>query len=183
MRYLIIGVAAASLLMAGCSKKDDADGASGGTAASATNAAAASSPPVKRDPGKWKVDMKLVKLDVPGAPPQMKEGMEKMFSSMSGMEQCITAEQIAKEDIEKNLTNAAAQGSECTFDKKVIAGETIDIAGTCKQGTQTANLVIKGTSGKTAQDIQIISTGVGPDGKSPMTMELQMKATRTGDCA
>ena len=84
MRYLIIGVAAASLLMAGCSKKDDADGASGGTAASATNAAAASSPPVKRDPGKWKVDMKLVKLDVPGAPPQMKEGMENLIpTSMS----------------------------------------------------------------------------------------------------
>lgn len=164
MRFMVMGVAAAALLVTGCSKKDDA--------------------PVKRDPGKWKMDMTLVKLDIPGAPPEIKQGMEQMFSGMKGIEQCVTAEQIAKEDIEKSLSNAAAQGSECTFDKKVIAGETIDIAGTCKSANgQTANLAIKGTSGKTAQDITITSTGLGPDGKTPMTMEMRMQAKRTGDCA
>ncbi len=162
MRYVILGLAATALL-AGCAKKDEG--------------------PVKREPGNWKMDMTLVKLDIPGAPPQIKQGMEQMFSGMKGIEQCITADQIAKEDIEKNLSDAAARGSECTFDKKVIAGENIDIAGTCKQGAQTANLTIKGTSGKTAQDITITSTGIGPDGKTPMTMEMRMQATRTGDCA
>lgn len=182
MRYIIMGVAAAALLVSGCSKKEDADGVGGSQAVSA-GTASTSGPPVKRDPGKWKMQMELVKLDIPGAPAEIKAGMEKMFASMPSAEQCITAEQIASEDIEKNLSNAAARGSECTFDKKVIAGETIDIAGTCKQGPQTANLVIKGTSGKTAQDLTIISTGVGPDGKTPMTMEMRMQATRTGDCA
>lgn len=179
MRYMIMGVAAAGLLVAGCSKKDDAGGEGGGTAAST---AAASGPPVKREPGKWSMSMDLVKLDVPGAPAEMKQEMEKVFSSMQNVEQCITAEQVAQEDIEKSLSNAASGGGECSFDKKVIAGEAIDVAGTCKQGTQTANITIKGTSGKTAQDIQIVTTGTGPDGKSPMTMELRMKANRLGDC-
>ena len=73
LTFAALGVALAT---AGCSKTENA----GGT--------------VKREAGNWKTDVKLVKFEVPGMPPEMKDGMAKMMEGASGMDQCFTQEQV-----------------------------------------------------------------------------------------
>ncbi|MBA4308523.1 MAG: hypothetical protein C0429_17485, partial [Sphingopyxis sp.] len=70
----ILTIAAVGTLLAvtGCGKAENAGGA------------------VKREAGNWKTDVKLVKFEVPGMPPEMKDGMAKMMEGASGMDQCFT---------------------------------------------------------------------------------------------
>ena len=48
----------------------------------------------------------------------------------------------------------------CTFDKKSVAGGSLDIAGTCKDaGGKTAKIAATGTLGASAQDINMTVEG------------------------
>jgi hypothetical protein len=171
MKMNILAASAAILMLSAC----------GGGATDEGKKAADTSAPSKREPGNWKTDIKLVSLNVPGMNDQMKQGMTKMFDGMSGIETCLTPEQAEKEDIAKDMSKNASQGSECTFSKQDVGGGKIDVAGKCKtpQG-QELDLAMAGTMDAKKVDVTVTTKGEMPTGK--MEMVMQMTSNNTGAC-
>ena len=161
LTFAALGVALAT---AGCSKTENA----GGT--------------VKREAGNWKTDVKLVKFEVPGMPPEMKDGMAKMMEGASGMDQCFTQEQVDKEDIAAELAKGPGNGGECKWSKKNVDGGKIDVAGTCTANGQTVDMAMTGTMEAKKTDVTITTKGKMPTGQGEMEMVLQMTSTHTGPC-
>lgn len=161
LTFAALGVALAT---AGCSKTENA----GGT--------------VKREAGNWKTDVKLVKFEVPGMPPEMKDGMAKMMEGASGMDQCFTQEQVDKEDIAAELAKGPGNGGECKWSKKDVSGGKIDVAGTCTANGQTVDMAMAGTMEAKKTDVTITTKGKMPTGQGEMEMVLQMTSTHTGPC-
>lgn len=159
MTIAALGVA---LAVSGCGKSENA----GGT--------------VKREAGNWKTDIKLVKFEVPGMPPEMKDGMKQMMEGASGMDQCFTQEQVDKEDIAAELAKGPGNGGECTWSKKEVGGGKIDVAGTCKANGQTVDMAMSGTIEAKKNDVTITTKGKVPTGD--MEMVLQMTSVHTGPC-
>lgn len=160
MTIAALGVA---LAVSGCGKSENA----GGT--------------VKREAGNWKTDIKLVKFEVPGMPPEMKDGMKQMMEGASGMDQCFTQEQVDKEDIAAELAKGPGNGDECTWSKKEVGGGKIDVAGTCKANGQTVDMAMSGTIEAKKNDVTITTKGKIPTG-GDMEMVLQMTSVHTGPC-
>ena len=161
LTFAALGVALAT---AGCSKTENA----GGT--------------VKREAGNWKTDVKLVKFEVPGMPPEMKDGMAKMMEGASGMDQCFTQEQVDKEDIAAELAKeGSGNGGECKWSKKDVAGGKIDVAGTCTANGQTMDMAMAGTMEAKKSDVTITTKGKIPTG-GDMEMVVQVVSTHTGPC-
>lgn len=167
MKYLTITFALASLALNACSSKEEG--------------AASSDGPVKREAGSWKNDIKLVRFDLPGAPPEIKTMMEKMMAAAGGVEVCLTKEAAAKDDMAQSL--AKAQGSsDCTFSKSSIAGGKLDVSGTCKDRTgQTMTMAMTGSVGPKASDIVMDIKGKAPTG-GEMNMVMNVKSAWTGEC-
>ncbi len=168
MRTIAIGGLALGLALAGCG--------GGGTKEAAAG-------PLKREAGSWKTDVKLVKLEMPGMPPAMKDSMAKMMEGASGQEACLTPEQATKEDIANELSKGGnSNGATCEFSKKDVAGGKIDVAGTCKNaGGQTVNLAMQGTMEAKKTDVTMTTSGAAPTGGN-MEMVMQITSTHVGPC-
>src|SRR3546814_5718393 len=72
----------------------------------------------------------------------MKTQMTQMMEGASGMDLCLTQEQVDKEDVAAEL---AKGGGQCTWSKKDVANGKIDVAGTCTQNGQTVDMAMVGT--------------------------------------
>ncbi len=172
MRHIGTTVLALGLALSGC----------GGGGEKAQDAAAVAGP-TKREAGSWKTDIKLVKLDMPGLPPEMKDGMSKMMEGASGMEVCLTPEQAAKEDIAQELSKGPSSGGECTFSKKDVNGGKIDVAGKCKdQSGRELDIAMQGTVEAKKTDVTMTMTGPMPTGNGKMEMVMQVNSVHTGAC-
>ncbi|MBR2173675.1 DUF3617 domain-containing protein [Sphingopyxis sp.] len=161
-KFLTVAAIGALIAVSGCGKSENA----------------AASGPVKREAGNWKTDVKLVKFEMPGMPPEAKDQMTKMMEGASGMDQCFTQEQVDKEDIAAEL---AKSGGECKWSKKEVAGSKIDVAGTCTQNGQTVDMAMVGTMDAKKNDVTITTKGKAPTG-GDMEMVMQMTSTHTGPC-
>jgi hypothetical protein len=179
---LIIKLCCASALAMSLAACGGGDKGKDGKVASAEPAA--SSGPVKREPGLWKSDVKLVKFEMPGMPPEMKDGMAKMMDGASKMPAvCATKEQVEKEDLAQELSKGGAQGAQCDFSKKEV-GSVINIEGVCKdKGGQEIKIAMTGTAEPKKTDVLMKVTGAAPTGKGEMVMEMQMTGTHQGPCA
>ena len=162
-KFLTVAAIGALIAVSGCGKSENASG------------------PVKREAGNWKTDVKLVKFEVPGMPPEMKDGMAKMMEGASGMDQCFTQEQVDKEDIASELAKGPGNGGECKWSKKDVSGGKIDVAGTCTANGQTVDMAMAGTMEAKKTDVTITTKGKVPTG-GDMEMVMQMTSTHTGPC-
>lgn len=160
MTVAALGIA---LAVSGCGKSENA----GGT--------------VKREAGNWTTDVKLVKFEVPGMPEEMKAGMTQMMEGMGGISQCLTQEQVDKEDIAGELAKNAGNGGECNWSKKNVSGSNIDVAGTCTANGQTIDMAINGTVDAKKSDVTATIKGKSPAG-GDMEMVMQMTSAHTGPC-
>ena len=160
-KFLTVAAIGALVAVAGCSGKGEN---AGGTA--------------KREAGNWKTDVKLVKFEVPGMAPEMKTQMTQMMEAASGMDQCLTQEQVDKEDVAAEL---AKGGGECKWSKKEVGGGKIDVAGTCTQNGQTVDMAMTGTMAAKKTDVTITTKGKVPTG-GDMEMVMQKTQTHTGPC-
>jgi hypothetical protein len=148
--FAALGVALAT---AGCSKT--ADG------------------PVKREAGKWATEVKVEKLDIEGIPPEIKAQMEQQMKTTRTFEECLTAEQAAKEDIAGDMSKASGSGG-CTWKKNSVADGKIDIAGTCNGAAGPSELAMTGTLAAKNTDVTITMKSKSPTGGN---MEVVMHAT------
>lgn len=162
-KFLTVAAIGALIAVSGCGKSETAAG------------------PVKREAGNWKNDVKLVKFEVPGMPPEMKDGMAKMMEGAAAMDQCLTKEQAEKEDIASELSKAQAGGGQCKWSKNDVNGGKVDIAGTCTANGQTINMTMAGTVEAKKSDIAVTINGKTPTGQD-MEMVIQTTSTHTGPC-
>ena len=109
---------------------------------------------------------------------EMKTQMTQMMEAASGMDQCLTQEQVDKEDVAAEL---AKGGGECKWSKKEVGGGKIDVAGTCTQNGQTVDMAMVGTMAAKKTDVTITTKGKVPTG-GDMEMVMQMTQTHTGPC-
>jgi Protein of unknown function (DUF3617) len=146
--------------------------------------AEASSGPVKREPGLWKSEIKLVKFDMPGMPPEMKDGMAKMMEGANKMPAvCVTKEQAEKEDMAEQLSKQGAGGAQCNFSKKDV-GSVINVDGVCKDKSgQEVKMTMTGTAEPKKTDILMKVSGAAPGGQGQMEMEMQVSGSHQGPCA
>lgn len=129
-------------------------------------------------PGKWEYQMTMVDLSAPGMPPARVAQMKQMMSQTKVTDRCVTADDIKKMD--------AAMGDvpkNCTFDHYEIGGGKIDGKMHCTNAGMTQETRISGTYTQDSSDVTAINTNSGstnPMGN--MTMTMNMKGKRVGDC-
>lgn len=171
MRNMMIlaGVAMAGLL-AGC-------GDSGGSSSAASGGEAKA----KREAGNWTNEVEIIKFEMPGMPPEMQESMKTMMASAGATNYCLTPEQAEKDDLETLMADGPGNGGDCTWSKKEFNGKNIDVAGTCTQGEQTADLAMAGTMEAKQSDVTITTKAKAPNGQQ-MEMVMRVKSKHTGAC-
>jgi hypothetical protein len=178
MRAMVYLMGAAALALGACG-----DAAKDGESGSSASATAASSDPVKRQPGSWSTKVEVVKLEGPDIKGGEKEQLQAMMNMMGNVSICLTPEAVEAEDLGKNLEQMGAQGGECKFDERAIAGSTISFAATCKTGDGgTARMKASGTNSATAQDFTISTIATKADGKPAGEMVMRITGQRTGEC-
>lgn len=168
-KSVILAATALVGLLAGC----------GGESADGSKTASQSS--LKREAGNWVSEPELVKLEMPGMPAEAQEAMRNLLATQKGENYCLTDAEAAKDDFEKLLAEGPGDGGECTWTKKDINGKNIDVAGSCVQQGQKAELAMVGTMEPTQSDMTITTKAVAPNGQ-PMEMVMRVKAKRTGAC-
>jgi hypothetical protein len=174
MRSVLL-LATAVLALSACDKPDKGPK----TMEEAKNEAAELERP---DPGQYKQTTKIVKFEVPGAPPQMVEQIRKMMEGQGGnLEYCLT-----KADTEKGFGEMFKKGAQgdCTYDRFDASANTIDAIMTCKAGEGgTARMTMNGTVSSTGSKVNVNveqKNDKSPMGNANIAMELE--TTRIGDC-
>lgn len=154
--------------LAGCSKSEEAKKAESG--------------PIKREPGLWKSDLKLVRLDMPGAPKEVVDGMAAMMGRMKGLESCLTPEQSAKEDMAQALAKPPGDKGLCTFSKKDFSGGQVDVVMVCTDAASKEAMTISTKGTIAAKSSNVHMTMEGKQSGMPMSLEMEATNTWTGPC-
>ena len=157
-KFLMIGGAAAALMLGACSEK-----------------------PVKREAGNWENQVEIIKLEMPGMPPELQESMKQMIASNNITNYCLTPAEAAKDDLESLLNEGPGAEGDCTWTTKDVKGSKVNVAGTCTQGGQKAELAMVGTMGAKESDMTITTKADAPNGQK-MEMVMRVKAKHTGAC-
>jgi hypothetical protein len=130
-------------------------------------------------PGLWETKIQFKDIQGKGMSDSIKTQMMKATGGTITVKSCITKEQADKPNSD---FFGAAEGSNCTFEKRDISGTTMDVAMTCKPDGKT---VIKNTMSGTyssesyMMDMQQQTSGT-PIGDLNMTGTISAK--RLGAC-
>ncbi|MFL0356023.1 DUF3617 domain-containing protein [Erythrobacter sp. GH1-10] len=180
MKNLALGTAAV-LLVAACGGDASSNDTSASQDASDSAmtmdevASAAASSDVKPMPGKYRSDVELISLDMPGAPPQVADMMRGRMSR--SFDYCLTQDDV--DEGFKEMTRKSQEG-DCTFQRFDATGGNIDAEMTCKTGGGTMTMVMEGTGTPTSSDVTM--TMSGDMGMGPTTMKFRAQHERIGDC-
>ena len=130
-----------------------------------------------RKPGQWSTTMTVAKLEAPGMPPEALAQMQQMMGNGSTSERCVTAEELKQVDSFIGQNNA-----NCVFDHYKVSGGTIDGKATCTQGAVKQLMTMNGDFTADSSDMTIRSeTSGGPPGQN-MTVSMNIKSKRLGEC-
>lgn len=159
------------------------------TAATATLSLAGcgSDAPVKRQPGSWSQKMEVIEFTGPGITPAQKAQMQRMMEMVSKMTVCLTPDTVAREDIEKNLTNLGGAAGNCVVADKQIGGGKVSFTANCNEpgkGGATGKRVrmtVAGTNSATEQSFRVTveSTDASSDGGK---LVMNVSGKREGEC-
>lgn len=135
-------------------------------------------------PGLYRNTTTLVDMTVPGATEADLVRIREEAKIQEGdKERCLTAEEAEKgyQDIVSGLAEAQ-QGMSCNFSKFAAEGSQLDAALACDAGFGTsANIAIAGTVAEESSDMTMdMKLGIPVVGD--MSMKLNIKSERLGDC-
>lgn len=160
---LVMGAATLAMFVTGCSSADE-----------------------KPRRGKYKPDVALTALELPGMTPAMKQQVEGQmkagFASQVGGEQCIGA---TKKDEWKNLSSEISKGmgGECKTVREASTNTSIDTEISCS-GPQVGDMTvtIKGAAESESFSMDINMDMKNMMGRGPGKIGMKISAKRTGDC-
>jgi hypothetical protein len=132
--------------------------------------------------GEWETNVEIIEMDLPGAPPQVRDQMMKaMQSSKTSAKTCMTKEQAEKPEasILTGKTNA-----NCKYDHYTMADGKIDAKLSCTSPhggnmTQTINGTYTPTSFAIASEMHAVG---GSSEAGAMNMKAKTSGTRIGEC-
>lgn len=156
------------LILAACGGEPDA------AKGDATPEATVSEPaPITLQPGKWRQSSELLKMEVPGMPPELARAN---IGQKTSFESCITPEQ-AKAPPSKFFTNAG--NTDCTTKSFAMAGGKLDAVMTCvdKNTPGEMTMTIKGDYQPTRYTATMTMVTDG----APNGGEMKITATTTGE--
>lgn len=177
MRHIVLPVIVLSLGLAAC-KQQSVDVTNEKPSAVASKVPAADGAgAIRFQPGRWETEVKMIRLDMPGMPPEAKRMMEQMMGKGRTIGTCLTKEQAEKPD-SRFFGQADAS---CTYDHFSMGGGKIDAKMTCKTSEGQQVTTMKGAFTGDTYQTTVETQGQGPDGKS-MTMIMNVAAKRVGEC-
>jgi hypothetical protein len=130
-----------------------------------------------RKPGQWSTTMTVAQIEAPGMPPEALKQMQTMMGNGQTTERCVTAEELKQVDSFIGQNNA-----NCVFDHYRVSGGKIDGKATCTQGAVKQLMTMNGDFNESSSDMTIRSeTNGGPPGQN-MTVTMNIKSKRLGEC-
>lgn len=132
---------------------------------------------IRFEPGRWESQMKLVKMDIPGMPPEAAKAMQQMMGQGRTFASCLTPEEAAK----PGGKFFGSESKTCTYDTFTMGGGRIDAKMSCKSGEGVQALTLAGTYTPQTYDMTVSVKGKGPAGKD-VDMQMALAAKRTGEC-
>ena len=133
---------------------------------------------VKPEPGRYRLTMDVLEIDIPGAPPEAADMMRGMMGGQS-QEYCLT-----QADVDRGFEEMARQGQDenCNFDRFDIDGGDIDAKMSCDipgQGAITMTMVGSATS--TSSEMEMTMQG-NMTGMGESTITMKASHDRVGEC-
>lgn len=171
---LAAGVAAA--VVAGCSREPEVDAKNASVEEVQSQVAKSE---VRPRPGRWKQELKIESIEMPGMPAEAKAAMAQQMGMIHTGYTCLTPEQAEKPDA--SFFQQAAEAENCTYDHFRMAGGTLDAKVTCKAGETEQVSTMKGTFSTDSYDMKIAMQA--PMMGQPMHSVLSLKMNRVGECA
>ena len=129
--------------------------------------------------GRWEAEFKIVKMDMPGMPPELKGMLDAQIGKVETSVSCLTKEEAEK--AEENLFRPPnTEGDECKFDKFEVADGKIEGEMKCEKGNQKQDMKLTGTYGPEAYSMNVVADGEQAGQKVSVEMEISSK--RVGEC-
>lgn len=171
-----LAISATLLLLAGCGKAPESvdKTAAVGVPAPAPVVAA----PVRFQPGKWRQTSELVRMEVPGMPPEL---AKRNVGQKTSFDSCMTPEQAAKPP-SKFFTNA--NDTSCTTKSFAMVGGRLDATMTClnKHTPGEMTMTIKGDYQPASYTATMTMVTDGAPGGGEMKIIATTSGQRVGDC-
>jgi len=169
-RFVIL---APFFLLAGCGEKPEG-AEKNGVPAPAPIAAA----PVSFQAGKWQATSELLKMEVPGMPPEIAKAN---VGQKTSFEHCITPEQAAKPPSDF-FTNA--KNTNCTTQNFTMVGGKLDATMTCVDRNTPGDMTmtIKGDYHPTSYTATMTMVTAGAPGGGEMKITATTSGKRVGEC-
>lgn len=164
-----------ALALAACGERG---GDTAGSTVTAEEVASRASDYVKPEPGLYRTSIEILEVDIPNAPPQVREMMKSSAASNQTHEYCVTPQ-----DVEKGLEQAIrkSQQGDCDYKKFEVAGGRIDAVMTCRQQGQTVDMTMSGSGTATSSDMEMTMKMQMP-GVGESTIRSRSRSERIGDC-
>lgn len=179
IRTIVLLACAASL--AGCDREPavDARNASVEEVAEQVRDAAGGSELFVR-PGKWRSEVTIEEVSMPGLPPEMAERMKAMVAQNQtrSFESCLTEEEARrpKEEFFAGKSNA------CRYDHFTMDGGKIDAKMRCEQQGVTQVMQMAGTYAPDSYRMRMSTSTEGGPAGSALTMRMRVDSKRVGQC-
>lgn len=133
-------------------------------------------------PGKWRSNVTIEDMALPGMPPQMADRMKAMMAERQphSSDSCLTPEEAKrpKEDF------FAGADKNCRYDRFDMANGKIDAEMNCTEHDATQKMVMHGTYSPDTYAMQVSMEGAARGGSPErgMNMKMRIDAKRIGEC-
>jgi hypothetical protein len=178
MRHATAVAAIMLLPLIGCGKKPNSPEKTAEAGAIPAPAAPITATPVTFMPGKWQATSELLKMEMPGMPPEMAKAH---MGQKTSFEHCITPEQAAKPPAD--FFNDKRNGS-CTTRSFSMVGGKLDAVMSCpsQNGQGEMTMTMQGQYKPTSYEATMTMVGKGMPGGGEMTMTAKTSGKRIGEC-
>lgn len=178
MPHVRLTLFAAALPLAACNSQPEvkAENASMAEVSKAIGDAA------RMQPGKWRTEVTIENIDMPGAPPRMTEMLKKQMASSAtqSVETCVT-----KEQSERPPEKLFGGMEGCRYETFRLGGGRLDAVMSCQGGAMGPGSgglrsTLSGDFGDTGYDLA--STGEMQSGEQKIAVKSRIKGSRIGEC-
>jgi hypothetical protein len=173
-----LAIAIMLLPLAGCGDKPESgDQTAGGDSTAAPAPLAAK--PITFDPGKWQATSELIKMEVPGMPPELAKAN---LGQKTTFEHCMTAEQAAKPPSDFFTNNN--QTTNCTTEKFAMVGGKLDATMICEDRNTPGKMTmtIKGDYQPASYTATMTMVTDGAPNRGEMKIIAATTGKRVGAC-
>ena len=174
-----LALLACVLTLAACNREPEVDARNASAEEVAGRVADAGGSDSFVRPGKWQSRVQIEEFELPGAPPEAKAAMQRMYERVQVSENCLTPENAKrpKEDF------FAGANKNCRYDHFTMGNGKIDAVMKCTGEGMAQTMAMQGSYSPDAYQMRMsmkADAGAGPPGG--MTMTMRVDAKRVGEC-